>query len=222
MTLRTLKTLQVDAVWVGRLAALTEHSWDRPGLEEAMVRYGWARPGPDGRPGIEWGGGAAGPHNVDEPAGDEDGGIGWRLELGDPPGEGNGETFVRLPCALYWPAFGDEPDEPDRPDELVGEEEADGEEDDLDDDLDDDYGPAWIRQLDATRADLHAEYDRLGRLIRTELGEPDESGSGELDERWERWNRKAGRVVLELTDDLNSYSHYDVVALCVELRPGER
>ncbi|MFF3554919.1 hypothetical protein ACWD4V_20630 [Streptomyces tsukubensis] len=215
MTLRTLKTLQVDAVWVRRIAALTEHSWDRPGLEETMLRYGWARPGPDGRPAIEWGGGAAGPHNIDDPAADEDGGIGWRLELGDPPGEGSGGTFVRLPCALYWPAFGDEPDEADEAD---GEGEADGEEDDLDDD----YGRAWIRQPDATRAELHAEYDRLGRLIRTELGEPDESGSGDLDERWEQWNRKAGRVVLELTDDINSYSHYDVVALRVELLPGQR
>ncbi|MFJ8232838.1 hypothetical protein ACIQ9E_23295 [Streptomyces sp. NPDC094448] len=209
----TLKTLQVDAVWVRRLAALTEHPWDRPGLEETMLRYGWARPGQDGRPAVGWGGGAAEPHRADDSAAEEDGGIGWRLELGDAPGEGAVETFVRLPCALYWPAFGDEPDE--------AEGGADDDEDDDEDDLDDDYGPAWIRQPGATRADLHAEYERLGRLIRTELGAPDESGSGELDERREEWNRRAGRIVLELTDDINSYSHYDVVALRIELFPGQ-
>jgi hypothetical protein len=192
----TLKSLQVDAVWVRRLIALAERPWDRSQLEDVFLRHGWARPGTDERPDIEWGGGGAAPHDIE---GDGDDGVGWRLELGDAPGEGAGEAYVLLPCALYWPAFGEEP------------------EDDDEDDLDGDYGPQWSRRPEATRADFHAEFDRLGALIREELGEPDETGSADLDEHWETWRRKAGEIALRRTDDINSYSHYDVIALRVDL-----
>ncbi|MFF0445290.1 hypothetical protein ACFYT4_02535 [Streptomyces sp. NPDC004609] len=193
----TWKSLQVDAVWVRRLTALADQPQNTSGLEAAFLRYGWARPGPEGRPEIEWGGGAASPHEITGGGGE---GVGWRLELGDAPGEVPGAWFARLPCALFWPAFGDEPEDV----EDAGQ-----------DDLDDDYGPAWIRRPEAERTDFHAEFRRLGELIRAELGEPDETGSAEMDERWERWDRKAGVVVLERTDDINSYSHYDVIAVRV-------
>ncbi|MFE7135647.1 hypothetical protein ACFVIM_32795 [Streptomyces sp. NPDC057638] len=210
----TLKSLPVDAVWVRRLVTLAERPWDRAHLEDVFTRHGWARPGPGGRPEIAWGGGAGGPHSCDDEGDkgdDSGGGVGWRLELGDAPGEGAGDTYLRLPCALYWPPFDEEPEE-------AGDDSEDDEADEADeDDLDGDYGPAWTRRPEAARADLHAEYDRLGALIRAELGAPDETGSGEMDERWERWSRTAGEVLLELTDDINSYSHYDVIALRVSL-----
>ncbi|MGW4032777.1 hypothetical protein ACWEFL_26330 [Streptomyces sp. NPDC004838] len=207
----TLKTLQVDAVWVRRLIAFAERPWDRSQLEEAFLQLGWAGPGAEGRPDVQWGGGAGCPHEIDGGGVD---GVGWRLELGDPPGIGVEDAHIRLPCALFWPAFGDEAD--------IEDEEDEGDDEGEEDDLDGDYGPAWIRQPEATRAGFHAEYDRLGALIRAELGEPDETGSADMDEHWETWNRKAGEVVLERTDDINSYSHYDVIALKVVMGSGHR
>ncbi|MFI6284595.1 hypothetical protein ACIBCM_07535 [Streptomyces sp. NPDC051018] len=195
----TLKSLQVDATWVRRLVALAGRGWDRSELEDVFLRHGWARLGAGGRPEIAWGGGAASPHDID---GGGEGGIGWRLELGDPPGKGAEDAYVRLSCALFWPAFGEEPQDAEHTE-------------DEEDDLDGDYGPAWIRRPGATRADFHAEYDRLGALIRAELGEPDRTTSADMDEYGEIWNRDTGEVVLQRTDDINSYSHYDVIALRV-------
>ncbi|MFI5942642.1 hypothetical protein ACIBCB_20630 [Streptomyces uncialis] len=224
-----LKTLRVGAAEIRLLTALTDGPWDRSTIENALVRQGWAAEAPDGRPAVEWGGGAAAPHffGTDPPSA----GIGPRLELGAAPGtdDGQGASFVQLPCALFWPAFGEEPPLPHgraaQDDDLEDpetdyDEDEDGEEDggtDLDeaDDLDGEYGPAWHRAPDARRAHFRAEYARLSGLIRAELGAPLHSTSGEMDTHEETWERAGLSLTLHRGDDLNTYSHYDVITVRV-------
>lgn len=192
----SLKTLPVDGGWVQRMVDLASGPWERARIEKAFVSYGWASPGPDGGAQVEWGGGPCAPQSLD---GADPGLAGWYLELGEPPDGGDSsESFIRLPCALFWPAFGAEDD--------GGSDE---------DDIDEDYPPAWRRHPDARRADFHAEYDRLGALLRDRLGEPDHVLVGEMDEYREIWRCGEAAVVLHRTDDISSYSQYDVIMLCV-------
>lgn len=179
---------------------LAEGQWERSTIERALVSYGWARPADEsGGVVVEWGGGPGSPHFFGRAPGDER--VGWRIELGGgPTGPEDHSSYVRLPCALFWPAFGEEPADADPDDE---------------DELDGQYGDDWARLPDAARADFHAEYRRIGALIRAELGEPLEVTEGELDEYTESWHLAGLRVTLCRTDDLNSYSHYDVITLGV-------
>ncbi|MEU5403298.1 hypothetical protein ABZ348_28860 [Streptomyces sp. NPDC005963] len=192
----SLKSLRDSSHDIRRLVALRDLPWERPVLEAAFVAHGWATVGPGAAgPAVEWGGGGAAPHFFGGDSSEE--GSGRRLELGDAPdGPAGGAGFVQLPCALFWPAFGEEPEEAD-PDD--------------DDDLDEEYGSDWERFPEATRADFHREYDRIGALLRAELGEPDASFGGELDEHREVWYCTGVQLELHRTDDLNSYSHYDVI-----------
>ncbi|MFE3017496.1 hypothetical protein [Streptomyces sp. NPDC059256] len=192
----SLKSLRGGSDEVRRMVALSDLPWERAALEDAFVAHNWAvvEAGAAG-PAVEWGGGGAAPHFFGEDSSDD--GCGRRLELGGAPdGPAGGAGFVQLPCALFWPAFGEEPEDAE-PDES--------------DDLDADYGPDWERFPEATRADFHREYDRIGALLRAELGEPDESFDGEMDERREVWYCTGVQLELHRTDDLNSYSHYDVI-----------
>ncbi|MEU6971390.1 hypothetical protein AB0A71_27340 [Kitasatospora aureofaciens] len=190
-----MKTLQVDGEWVRRLVGLAEGAWDQAEVERAFLEYGWAEADEAGAAVVEWGAGPCAPHFFGEAAGDM---VGWRFELGDPPVDGGPESsFVQLPCALFWPPFGAEPDD------------VDGEEGDLDEE----FSADWVRFPDAPRAEFHAEYDRLGALLRAELGEPSKVIPADMDDRQEVWHRNGLQIVLHRSDDINTYSHYDVINL---------
>lgn len=49
--------------------------------------------------------------------------------------------------------------------------------------------------------------------MRAELGEPDKRTEGV--EPAESWLRDGFEIRLEMTDDVNSYSHYDLIAVLV-------
>ena len=183
-----MKKLPVGPAEITVLLSLTA-AWTRPDVEAALVRAGWAS---EDEP-VEWAGGAGGPHFFGGEVG------GWRLELGDPPG--SPDAGVRLPCALFWPAL-DEDDEEDFDDEE-------------EDDLDDDYAAVWARDSDADREAFDQEFERLGDLLRAELGEPGKRVEGVFPA--ESWQHNGFEVTLEMTDDINSHSHYDVIAIL--LRP---
>ncbi|MGY0232082.1 hypothetical protein [Longispora urticae] len=187
-----MKVLPVDAGWVRAVLALTAEPWGRGPVEAAFRAHGWA----PADTALDWDGGSGVPHffapGSDGPDPDDDG-TGWRFELsadGDRP-------VVRLPCALFWPAFGDEPDPDDE------------------DDLDEEYSAVWARRPRATAADFRAEYDRLAALVGAELGAPETTDADDMGGRRTVWARGPLAVVLELTDDINSSSHYDVVAVTV-------
>ena len=187
-----MKKLPVGPAEITVLLSLTE-AWTRPDVDAALVRAGWAS---EDEP-VEWAGGAGGPHFF----GDEENG--WRLELGDPPG--SPDAAVRLPCALSWPAL-DEDDEDDVEDDFFDEEE---------DDLDDEYAAVWARDPGADREAFDQEFERLSDLLRAELGEPGKRVEGVFPA--ESWQHNGFDVTLEMTDDINSHSHYDVIAIV--LRP---
>lgn len=196
-----MKTLQVDGEWIRRMVGLTEGPWDQVEIGRAFLEYGWAQADEDGAAVVEWSGGAGSPHFFGEAAGES---IGWRFELGDPPTSGGPESsFVQLPCALFWPPFGAEP------------EDVEGEEDDLDEE----FSADWVRSPDARRAGFHADYDRLGALLRDELGEPEKIIEGSMDDRQEVWHRNGLQIVLHRSDDINTYSHYDVINLRIGPAP---
>ncbi|MCM2392083.1 hypothetical protein [Streptomyces albipurpureus] len=200
----SLKTLQIGREDIRRMVALTAVPWEREPLERKFIEYAWAPVAPTGgKPQVGWGGGAGSPHYFGQDS--TDAGCGRRLELGDAPG-GPAHTsgFIQLPCALFWPAFGDEP--------------ADLDPDDSDD-LDGEYNADWIRFPTASRVDFRGEYGRIGALLRAELGAPDASFGGEMDEYREVWYRQGLQLELHRTDDLNSYSHYDVIQLRVTPLP---
>ncbi|MFE9422246.1 hypothetical protein ACFYNO_04685 [Kitasatospora sp. NPDC006697] len=212
-----MKTLRVDGEWVGRVIGLADGRWDQGELERAFLAHGWAEADESGDVVVGWGGGACAPHffgsgsgfgcgsgsgsgsGEGEGEGDGDGeALGWRFELGDRPVDGGPEgSFVQLPCALFWPPFGAEPEDGDE------------------DDLDEDYSAAWARRPDAGRDEFRAEYERLGGLVRALLGEPVEVVEEELDCCQEVWERNGLQVVLQRSDDVNSYSYYDVINLRV-------
>jgi hypothetical protein len=189
-----MKKLPVGPAEVGVLLSLGG-DWTRSGVESALVAAGWASEGER----LEWAAGASSPHYF----GGEDNG--WRVELGDEPGSEG--ASVRLPCALFWPALdvdedGDSYDEDDFP------------ADDEVDDLDDEYAAVWTRDPEAERDAFDDEFTRLSDLLRAELGEPDKRTEGV--EPTETWLREGFEVHLEMTDDINSHSHYDLIA--VQLR----
>jgi hypothetical protein len=189
-----MKKLPVGPAEIRVLLSLTS-TWTRDGVEAALVDAGWAT---EGEP-VEWAAGASAPHFF----GDEDNG--WRLELGDPPGS-EGAT-LRLPCTLFWPALDIEEDEDyDEDDSFTGIEEVD--------DLDDEYAAVWSRDPEADRDAFEEEFARIGDLLRAELGEPDKRTEGL--EPTETWHRAGFEIRLETTDDVNSYSNYDLIA--VQLR----
>jgi hypothetical protein len=187
-----MKKLPVSPAEIRVLLSLTS-TWTRDGVESALVSAGWAA---EGEP-VEWAAGASAPHFF----GEEDNG--WRLELGDPPGEPG--ASVLLPCALFWPALDIDEDDEDGfvDDEFNGAEEVD--------DIDDEYAAAWERDPDAERDVFDDEFARLGDLLRAELGEPDKRTEGL--EPTESWHRDGFEVRLEMTDDVNSHSHYDLIAI---------
>jgi len=187
-----MKKLPVGPAEIRVMLSLTS-DWTRAGVETALLRAGWAAAGDT----VEWSGGAGSPHFF----GDEENG--WRLELGDPPGEPGGS--LRLPCALFWPALDIDEDD-DLDDDLAADEE------DIDD-LDDEYAESWERDPDADRDAFEDEFARLSDLLRAELGEPDKRTEGLEPE--ETWHRDGFEIRLEMTDDINSYSHYDLIAIQV-------
>ena len=193
----SIKKLPVTPAEIRVFLSLTS-DWTREGVETALVKAGWAT---DGEP-LEWSAGASSPHYF----GDEDNG--WRLELGDPPGEPG--ASIRLPCALFWPALDIDEDGDDFADDeddfAAGAAEAD--------DLDDEYAVLWERDPEAERDVFDDEFARLSDLLRAELGEPDKRTEGL--EPSETWHRDGLEIRLEMTDDINSYSHYDLIA--VQLR----
>lgn len=188
-----MKKLPVGPAEIRVLLALTS-TWTPDGVEAALVSAGWATEGET----LEWEAGASSPHFF----GDEDNG--WRLELGDPPGA-EGAT-IRLPCALFWPALDIEEDDDEDYDEDFAEI-------DETDDQDDEYALLWDRDPEADRDAFDDEFARLSDLLRAELGEPDKRTEGL--EPTETWHRDGFEVRLEMMDDINSYSHYDVIAVQV-------
>lgn len=190
-----MKKLPVGPAEITTLLSLTA-AWTRQDVEAALVRAGWA----DEEEPVEWAGGAGSPHFFGE---DENG---WRLELGDEPGSPT--SAIRLPCALAWPALDvDDEDDDDFADDFDDEEE---------DDLDDEYAAVWERDPGADREAFDQEFERLSELLRAELGEPGKRTEGVFPQ--ETWHHNGFEVTLEMTDDINSYSHYDVIAIL--LRPA--
>ena len=187
-----MKKLPVSPAEIRIFLSLTS-DWTREGVEAALVKAGWASRSDR----FEWEAAASSPHFF----GDEDNG--WRLELGDVPGEP--EAAVRLPCALFWPAL-----DPDEDDDAYDDDEFAADEDD-EDDLDDEYAAVWERDPNAERDVFDDEFARLSNLLRAELGEPDKRTEGL--EPAETWHRDGFEIRLEMTDDINSYSHYDLIAI---------
>jgi hypothetical protein len=192
----SIKKLPVTPAEIRVFLSLTS-DWTRAGVETALVGAGWATGGAP----PEWSAGASSPHYF----GGEDNG--WRLELGDPPGEPG--ASIRMPCALFWPAL--DIDEDADYDDDDGDFAAD---EDEEDDLDDEYAALWERDPAAERDVFDDEFARLSDLLRAELGEPDKRTEGL--EPSEIWHRDGLEIRLEMTDDINSYSHYDLIA--VQLR----
>lgn len=188
-----MKRLPVGQGEISVLLSLTS-DWTRAGVEAALVAAGWAT---EGEP-VEWEAGASAPFFFG------DGDNGWRLELGAVPGSPG--ASVRLPCALFWPALDIDEDADGYDDEF-----AFAADDDDEDDLDDEYGAVWERDHDAERDVFDDEFARLSGLLRAELGEPDKRTEGLEPE--EIWHRDGFEVRLEMTDDVNSYSHYDLIAI---------
>jgi hypothetical protein len=188
-----MKKLPVGPAEIRVLLSLTS-DWTRSGVESALVAAGWASEGER----LGWAAGASSPHFF----GGEDNG--WRLELGDEPGDDG--ASLRLPCALFWPAL-DIDEDADGYDDEDAFTAAAGEEDDLDDE----YAPAWARDPDADRDAFDDEFARVSDLLRAELGDPDKHTEGL--EPTETWLRDGFEVRLEMTDDINSHSHYDVIAI---------
>lgn len=188
-----MKKLPVSPAEIRILLSLTS-DWTQGGVEAALVKAGWATEGDR----FEWEAAAASPHFF----GDEDNG--WRLELGDAPGSPG--AGVRLPCALFWPArdLDEDDDAYDDDDEFATAE-------DDEDDLDDEYATVWARDPDAERDVFDDEFARLSDLLRAELGEPAKRTEGL--EPVETWHHDGFEIRLEMTDDINSYSHYDLIAI---------
>ncbi|MEH0829829.1 MULTISPECIES: hypothetical protein [unclassified Micromonospora] len=184
----SLKLLPVDEVWVDRMITLADVPWERATVEAMFVEWGLARPGED----VGWEGGPGAPQFAVDHEGEPSG---WLVELGAAPPDP--DVWVHLPCALYWPAFGaEEPDDPDDEDEH-----------------DEDLPPLWARQPDARRAKFHAERDRLAALITTRLGTPESVVTGAYDSYRAVWRRGDRALLLETTDDIHTYSHYDVLGI---------
>jgi hypothetical protein len=189
----SMKKLPVGPAEIRVLLSLTS-AWTRTDVETALVRAGWAI---EGEP-VDWEGGAGTPHYF----GDEDNG--WRLELNDAPGSPG--ASLRLPCALFWPALDIDEDAEDYDEEDAFAGAADDE-----DDLDDEYAEVWERDPEADRDLFDDEFARLSDLLRAELGEPDKRTEGL--KPTESWHRDGFEIRLEMTDDINSYSQYDLVAI---------
>lgn len=185
-----MKTLPVSPAEIRVLLSLAG-DWTPSGVESALVVAGWAREGER----VEWSAGASAPHFF----GDEDNG--WRLEFGDEPGREG--AWLRLPCALFWPAL--DIDEDADPDEDIVTTNAEA------DDLDDEYAEVWSRDPDADRDTFDDEFARLSDLLRAELGDPDKRTEGL--EPTEIWLHDGVEIRLEMTDDINSHSHYDMIAI---------
>lgn len=183
-----MKKLPVGPAEITVLLGLTA-AWTRSGVEAALVRAGWAAADEP----VEWENGAGAPHFF---GGEVNG---WRLELGNPPG--SPDAAVRLPCALFWPGL----------DEDLDDDLDDDDDEDEEDDLDDEYATVWERTPDADRDQFDQEFDRLSELLTAELGEPGKRVEGAFPV--ETWQHNGFEVVLEMTDDINSYSHYDVIAI---------
>jgi hypothetical protein len=188
----SMKKLPVSAAEIGVLLSL-RRDWTREGVESALVKAGWAT---EGEP-LEWEAGASAPHCFG------DGDNGWRLELNDPPGEPG--ASIRLPCALFWPPLdiGEDGEVYDDEDDFTAADEVD--------DLDDEYAAVWERDPEAERDAFDDEFARISNLLRAELGEPDKHDEGL--EPTETWHRDGFEIRLEMTDDINSYSHYDLIAI---------
>jgi hypothetical protein len=193
----SMKKLPVGPAEIRVLLSLTD-AWTRSDVEAALVRAGWATEGDA----VDWEGGAGAPHYF----GDEDNG--WRLELNDTPGKPG--ASLRLPCALFWPALDLDEDADDFDAEEVFTSDAE------EDDLDDEYAEAWERDPDADRDAFDDEFARLSDLLRAELGDPDKRTEGL--EPTETWHRNGFEIHLQMTDDINSYSHYDLIA--IQIRAG--
>jgi hypothetical protein len=188
-----MKRLPVGQEEVRTFLSLTSE-WTRSGVESALVAAGWATEEDK----LEWSAAASAPHFF----GGEDNG--WRLELGDEPGEPG--ASLRLPCALFWPALDIDEDA----DDYDAEDVLAADENDVDD-LDDEYATLWERDPDAERDVFDDEFARLSLLLRAELGEPDKRTEGLEPE--EIWHRDGFEIRLQMTDDINSYSHYDLIAI---------
>jgi hypothetical protein len=107
---------------------------------------------------------------------------------------------------LFWPALDIEEDEDyDDEDDFPAAEEVD--------DLDDEYATVWDRDPKADRDTFDDEFARISDLLRAELGEPDKRTEGL--EPTETWHRDGFEIRLETTDDVNSHSHYDLIAIQV-------
>lgn len=160
-------------------------------IASALRDHGWL----DGAE-VPWGRDASAPHLPD-------GLQGRRMHLGHPPGHVAGSS-IQLPLALAWPAFGET--EPD---------------DDIDV-LDGDYPGLWQRSEAPDRSEFQAVYDAAVALLAARLGPPDLVwiDADEPDAaRLTAWHRDSTSAYVELTDDINSYSHYDVVLMGVQSPP---
>lgn len=184
-----MHTVPVDLEWVRAMVRLAS-CWDeQERFENALVENGWAHRWSSGDLNFEWGG-VDKPHWFipNSPKLYHDPPV-WRLDLAYPPQPGE-ESYVQLLCALKSPSYGRNP-EPDDEDEDVY------------------FDDPWTTHLDVTNADWDGEFDRLGGLVRGELGDPvrivpaDESGS-----RLEAWNVGNMAVVLASGVDVGDADLY--------------
>jgi hypothetical protein len=76
--------------------------------------------------------------------------------------------------------------------------------------------PLWTRKPAAGRAEFHAERDRLAALVTSRLGAPEVVVTGAYDSYRAVWRCDDRALLVETSDDISSYSHYDV--LCIRLR----
>lgn len=205
MSTMTMHTLPIDADWVRRMVQLTSR-WNQHALERSLFEYGWVTDIDISS--LPWCQSQCEPYyfGIDSDSGSSHSAR-WRLDFGCPPGkagdgaleeDNHGTPYIQLLCALKWPAFGEDPD-PD-----------DG--DDFDDFVDTD--DQWTTRSDVTRADWDAEFDRLGALVRGELGTPAHTDPPDnYGHRLERWELDDMAVVLVSGDDINSQSFYDAIFL---------
>jgi hypothetical protein len=84
---------------------------------------------------------------------------------------------------------------------------------DDEDEYDEDMPPLWARRPDARRAEFHAERDRLPALITARLSAPEIVVTGTYDSYRAVWRRGDRALLLETTDDIHTYSHYDVLGI---------
>ena len=206
--------LPADEHWVGRLAELADGPWTTEAVAAAFLRFGWVEPTQDH---VEGYGACLLPEGwVQLWFGWADGEVapGWNVFLAEyPPDEAelpqepDEHSELRLGIAYFWPPQGEDDDRP-LAERLAGPEEWQ------------EFGATqdaeWIADPAARRADFHAEYERVGSLIRARCGEPTlVVESAEHDGRREIWSRGTMALVLVRGSDEMAYDAWDMISLLV-------